>query len=207
MVKAVVFDAYGTLVHITRPTRPYTRLFRLAGSALNGIDPHDLLRSPMDLDDVACALGLTLSPHEMTRLYRLQQQELASIQPYPETAVVLQTLVERGMRVGVCSNLAEPYAAPVLENLPLTPHAVAWSFAEGAIKPEPDIYAAIANRLELAPADIHFVGDTYAADVEGPRAFGMQATHLQRRPRRPAAEPGIADLTSLLEIVKSYERE
>lgn len=111
--------------------------------------------------------------------------ELASIEPFPEANSVLLRLRERGFRIGLCSNLATPYAEPLRTRLPIQLDAYAWSFEVGAIKPDPKIYRSICNALALAPENILFVGDTYIADVEGPRAFGMQAIHLARDDRSP----------------------
>ena len=56
----------------------------------------------------------------------------------------------------------------------------------GAIKPEPAIYRAMCDPLGCQPSDILFVGDTEDADVDGPRAFGMRAVHLDRDGTRSA---------------------
>ena len=37
------------------------------------------------------------------------------------------------------------------------------------------------DALGCAPGEVAFVGDSKRCDVDGPRAFGMQARHLDRR--------------------------
>ena len=50
----------------------------------------------------------------------------------------------------------------------------------GARKPHRRIYAHTLEQLGVAPQDALFVGDTWACDVDGPRAAGMHAIYLRR---------------------------
>ena len=81
----------------------------------------------------------------------------------------------------------------------------AWA---GARKPHPRIFRHTLSLLELAPADVVFVGDTWGPDVEGPRGVGMCAFYLERDghwpdttlPAAPAPEVmRIPDLAALVE--------
>ncbi len=79
----------------------------------------------------------------------------------------------------------------------------------GARKPHPDIYRASLSALEVDPAEVVFVGDSWEPDVRGPRRMGMTAVHVWREEERsgmdpPALQPGdhrVGDLTGVLEIV------
>ncbi|MDQ1435013.1 MAG: putative hydrolase of the superfamily, partial [Actinomycetota bacterium] len=51
---------------------------------------------------------------------------------------------------------------------------------DGARKPHPRIYAHTLDQLGIAPEDAVFVGDTWACDVDGPRAAGMHTVYLRR---------------------------
>ena len=50
----------------------------------------------------------------------------------------------------------------------------------GARKPHPRIYTHTLQELGIAPEDALFVGDTWACDVDGPRAAGMHTVYLRR---------------------------
>lgn len=54
------------------------------------------------------------------------------------------------------------------------------SYEVGFIKPEPEIYRAVTEIVQVAPAECLFVGDNLLADYEGPRQFGMRALHVVR---------------------------
>jgi len=58
------------------------------------------------------------------------------------------------------------------------PEAIILSYEHGFIKPEPEIYALVANQLRLKPEEILFTGDTQKADIDGPQKFGMAAMHI-----------------------------
>jgi FMN phosphatase YigB (HAD superfamily) len=71
--------------------------------------------------------------------------------------------------------LALPYGPPLLSALPDTPDAVILSYEVGLVKPDPAIFRLVCHQLGRQPAEILFVGDTPAADIEGPGTIGMPA--------------------------------
>ena len=89
-------------------------------------------------------------------------------------------LRDRGLKLALCSNLAEPYAAPILAQLGTPLDCYAWSFDVGAIKPDPRIYAYVLQQLGCAAEEVLFVGDSVEADLAGPTQVGMQALLLEQ---------------------------
>ena len=65
----------------------------------------------------------------------------------------------------------------------------------GVAKPDPEAYLMVCRHLGLPPSSVVHVGDRYDLDVEGARAAGLQAIHLDRRGTGPLDEP--ARITSL----------
>lgn len=98
--------------------------------------------------------------------------------------------------IAICSNLAFPYGAAI--DLLLKDHQLlkVLSYETGFIKPEPGIYQAAINQLQLPPEDCLFVGDTLLADYDGPRAFGMRSFHLTRN--LPSKGNSISSLADIL---------
>jgi FMN phosphatase YigB (HAD superfamily) len=95
---------------------------------------------------------------------------------------VLEALRADGLRIGIVSNLAAPYAEPLLQLLPFAPDAHAWSFEVGHLKPDPCIFSWICDRLDVAAIEaLLMVGDTFADDYEGALASGLNALQLDRR--------------------------
>lgn len=197
---AVVFDVYGTLVEIGDKRAPFRRLLRIGEQQGRSIDAGDaalLMSSPFGFHEAAQLLGIQLTPEQGAALEADLRAEIASIRLFPDTVPTLDALRARGIKLGLCSNLAVDYAAPIVALLPLQLDACTWSFEAGAIKPDPAIYARACEALGYAPDRVLMIGDTPAADVDGPRAFGMQATLLDRRQGRAGALVSLAGLLDL----------
>ncbi len=203
MIKAILFDAFGTLAEIAERRRPYAKLLSLA----------DTESRPTDADYAAIVMGRDWKIHEITDWLGVTQTqaqeagvfeglatELLSMSLFPETAEILAHLRACGLKLGICSNLAQPYAAPLRSLLPIEMDEYVWSFEVGAIKPDPIIYQAACDALKVKPEEILMVGDTYNADCLGPRRFGMQAVHLARVGHRPGRTflKSLSDLHTLL---------
>ncbi len=201
-VQAVAFDVYGTLVHIGDPRRPYRRLL----SALNEMgraprtdDGARVMSADVGLAEAAQLLGMTLSSDLLRELTADLDAELASVSLFEDAIPAIQLLKDRGLRIGLCSNLAGPYAKPVQALLPQL-DAYAWSFAAGAVKPTHRMYSYLCDALDASPEQVLMVGDTLSADYEGPRSFGMQACHLARK-RTSEAKVWISTLMEIEPLI------
>ena len=84
-----------------------------------------------------------------------------------------------GYKIALCSNLAASYGPALLGVLPETADALILSYQTGFIKPEAGIYGLVCEKLNLPPQSIFFTGDTQLADVDGPKAFGMEAELIE----------------------------
>jgi HAD superfamily hydrolase (TIGR01549 family) len=203
-VKAILFDVYGTLVEIDDIRAPFRQLIDIG--TRQGRQPGDkdgaiIMAQPVGLREAAELLGIRLTDADLERLESELHAELASIVPFADTLPVLHELKKRGFKLGLCSNLALDYAAPIVSLLPFALDAHVWSFDTGAIKPDPVIYAHACRQLSCAPGEILMVGDTVEADVEGPRAFGMQALWLDRKQGFGTRE-SLASLSALCDLLQ-----
>ena len=201
-IKAVAFDVYGTMVRITEPRRPYRKLLSLlqaSGRMPRQDDGALLMSKSVTLSETSALLGMPLSSAELSGLEEDLAAELSSVRLFDDALPALEALQASGVRVGLCSNLALPYAAPVVRLLPSL-DAYVWSFTVGAVKPDPLIYASLCSALDAPPGGVLMVGDTLAADYEGPREFGMQSCHLVREGTSSATFQisGLTELTGLL---------
>jgi FMN phosphatase YigB (HAD superfamily) len=180
-VQAVIFDAFGTLCRILRPSRPFLRLFNLGERRRFWPTRETVMTRPWDLREAAAALRLDPRPGVIEALESALATELASIELFPEVPDVLAGLRERGIKVAVASNLAKPYAAPLLALLPIGPEVFAWSFEVGYLKPDRRIFHWACERLGVPPENALMVGDSLRADYRGARSAGLQAIHLRRQ--------------------------
>jgi HAD superfamily hydrolase (TIGR01509 family) len=192
-IKAIVFDAFGTLVHINNcRTKPYVQLLQLLndlGRPHEQQDSKKIMTRSVGIIGAAQLFGLTHYAKNdnivniVNKLGKIEDDlhnELMKVELYPESADVLLHLRNRGIKIGLCSNLAAPYAVPVKSLLPFELESYSWSFEVGYIKPEYQMYQHVCDSLNLPANQILFVGDTVAADITGPAKFGMQSIHIDR---------------------------
>lgn len=206
-VKAVVFDVFGTLAKIEVKRRPYVRLMemlRAAGRAPKEDDGARLMSTNVGLAGAAELFGVDLPATEIASLELELYAELSTIGFYPEATNTLIKLRNSGFKIGLCSNLAAPYAVPIKLLLPFELDAYAWSFESGAVKPEPAIYKKICDSLGCKPNETLMVGDTLEADYNGPRRFGMQAYLLDRHDKNQV-ENRVTVLSDLLPLLSAAE--
>jgi len=181
VLDAVVFDLYGTLLHITRKrvareiprhlgARPATWMELLRG---------ELLVRPF-ADDAALVhfVAETLAPERApgaeAAAVACMDDELASVVPAPGVLSLLSFLKRRGLKLGALSNLASPYKAALSSaGIDVLLDAAGFSCDEGITKPDPEIYRRLLRRLEVEPERTLFVGDSKGNDVETPAALGL----------------------------------
>lgn len=114
---------------------------------------------------------------------------------YPDVPPVLHGLRERGVRIGMVSNIGfdlRPMAAAL--GIAGLVDAYALSYEVGACKPAPEIFRAALDDLGVAPRDALMVGDT-PADA-GASALGCRCLILPPSP--PGAVHGLAAVLDLV---------
>ncbi len=177
-IKAVCFDAFGTLVEIGDKRRSHARLLRLIDNPAREKLKHVIMREPLSLDDCINDYASNLSEDVLQGLKDDLAAELASISLRPKIDKLWQTLIEGRYKIAVCSNLALSYGPTLLDKLPSQADALILSYETGTIKPEPEIYQRVCETLSLPAGSILFTGDTKSADIDGPIEFGMHALHI-----------------------------
>ncbi|MBB3224472.1 HAD family hydrolase [Pseudoduganella umbonata] len=182
-IKAVVCDVYGTLAEIPNRSAPFRQLLRYAREqgCVHDQAATMIMTHPGSVREHATRLGICLPESVLTRLETALSIELASVAVYRDVNPTFSELRKHGYAIGLCSNLAEPYAKPITEQIDIPLQCIAWSFEVGAIKPDPAIYAWVAEQLACPLGEIIFVGDSQAADVSGPVEAGMKARRIQRQ--------------------------
>ncbi len=230
VVRAVIFDFYGTLAHFGDTTvSNYETVFAAHGyrpehsvldsyfARYDGVDhaEHSVSEEAYEawvrarLRDLTGACGVPDADVD-DLIDALRASDQGPMVPYPEAAATLSSLREAGLAIGVCSNWGWELNG-FLEQVGLLHliDAAVTSARAGARKPHPGIYAGSMAALGVDAADVVFVGDSWEPDVRGPRQLGMTAVHVWRVEDRsgqqpPALQPGdhrVGDLTGVLEIV------
>jgi 2-haloacid dehalogenase len=221
MIRAVVFDAYGTLFDVHSVIQRCDELFPGKGAALSQLWrtkqlEYTWLRSLMaryeDFGAVtrgalrfACqALGLKCSEANEDALL----QQYLQLTPYPEVVRTIAALGDRPL--AVLSNGSPAMLGPLVANAGLTPHfdAVISVDRLRIYKPHPSVYQLAVDELGVSRERVAFVSSNFW-DVTGATAFGFR-TYWINRSRAPRDDLGFqpfAVLTRLDQLVSRLEDE
>lgn len=170
-IRAVCFDAFGTVVEVTDKRRTFQGLF-------NNIYTEIAIRAmtqPIDLRTAVKFLNPPPKEEEIVGWEADIAAECASIKLRPGIKAVWATLKRAQLKIAVCSNLAAPYAMPMFDALPDELDGLVLSYRVGLMKPHKEIYSLVASQLRLKLPQILFVGDRIEEDVIGPAAAGAPA--------------------------------
>jgi FMN phosphatase YigB (HAD superfamily) len=197
MIEAVIFDLYGTLIRLDRDTSPYLRFARrVRPEDPRSVVLRSLLVDTRGIGDFAVQLGFS-TPSEISALEDDLRRDIQSARIFDDTAEALAGLRDRGLKLGLISNLAAPYKEPFYRHgLATYFHAAVFSCDAGVRKPEPEVYLRMARELGISPASALMVGDSRRSDYDGARGVGMEAVLL----RRSGESRGGSEIQSLRDL-------
>jgi len=101
---------------------------------------------------------------------------------FPDAVPTLKALRACGMTVGVVTNGNHVQQAMKIRRIGLESLLDLFFSSEqmGHAKPERPAFTLPCESLQLPPSQVLYVGDNYRVDIEGARAAGLQAIHLNR---------------------------
>jgi HAD superfamily hydrolase (TIGR01549 family) len=195
-LRAVLFDAGNTLVFLD-----YERMAVGVGTALGlpltgeGLARHaaeaasvmeasagtDQDRAAVYLEALFRAAGVPATRMGEVRecLWRLHRERHLWCSVHAHTHDALARLRAAGLRLGIVSN-SDGRVDQALSAAGLREYfdVVIDSSVFGTEKPDPAIFRAALEALDVAPEEALYVGDLYDVDVVGARAAGMEAVLL-----------------------------
>lgn len=174
-IKAVCFDAFGTLVEISDKRNPYTNLFRQLGCK-SARAKEMAMTLDVDIEKILQQLGISGLDSSLGKLFQAEVQiEIDSIRLLPSAGELLCELKNAGIKIWVVSNLARPYGDPLMQVLDGRVDGFSLSYKVGAVKPAPLIFSDACGKLDSLPHQVLFIGDHPRNDLAGAQAFGMKA--------------------------------
>lgn len=182
-ISYVIFDVFGTLIEFRAKHHPFRQLLKWArenGRQVRPTDARTIMTINGNVKSISAGLGVQPSAEFVSHLEVQIQDEISGLNLFDDAAFVLDNLIQQGVRVGICSNLAQPYGAAIDRLLSGFEIERFLSYELAYVKPESEIYDAICDRFKCAPRQCLFVGDTFDADYLGPKEYGMHALHLVR---------------------------
>ena len=157
------------------------------------------------LTEAFAGIGVPLSRELARDLAVIDHQAFSnSISVPAPTLATLQSLAERGLRLGLVSNitLIPELLHADLDAMGLGPlfGGVAFSSEVGWRKPAPEFFEALCRQVGVPAAETALVGDDPVNDVEGAAAAGLSAVRFDARREGPCREPAcVSRLGELLD--------
>jgi 2-haloacid dehalogenase len=191
-VKAVVFDAYGTLYDIQSVAAVTEEAFPGYGDIITQIWrikqlEYTWLRSLMrryedfsvvTRESLAYTLKVLGLKNDAQVFERIMEKYL-HLDLYPDAAAALSAM--QGRKLAILSNGSPAMLNALVRNSGLADvlDATISVDAQKSFKPSPDAYALIESTLGTAPADVLFVSSN-PWDVCGAKAFGLKVAWIER---------------------------
>ena len=203
-LRAVAFDAYGTLFDVFSVTSLCEQMFPSRGEALAQLWrakqlQYSLLHSVMGryrdfwqltgdaLDYASRSLALAPTGEDRQRL----MDAYLHLTAFPDVRPGLQALKDLGLSVAILSNGEPRMLQEAVTNARLDDviDEIVSVDAVKVFKPAPQVYHLIGRRLQLPDSDIGFVSSN-SWDIHGAGAAGLRTFWIQRRAGEPEEELG-----------------
>jgi len=191
-IKAVVFDAYGTLYDIQSVAAVTEAAFPGYGEIVTQIWrikqlEYTWLRSLMGRyedfsvitrDSLAYTLTVLGLQHDSGALERIMEKYL-HLDLYPDAAAALAAM--RGRKLAILSNGSTGMLTTLVRNsgLDRVLDATISIDSKKIFKPSPEAYSLIETRLGVPPAEVLFVSSN-PWDACGAKAFGLNVAWIER---------------------------
>lgn len=194
-IRAVVFDYYFTLADPDASCRDREALAAWRAKRVPDVD-----RDPVRF----ALLGDRWERHGGPSLRASRERDHATAVAYKDVTPALTALRSRGLRLGVMSDADCAWLHASISRNRFELDAVVCSEDVGCYKPNPKPFLAIADALDVEPAEALYVGDTPRLDIVGARDIGMSAVWLNRRELTWPDDlpPPSQTISSLLDLTK-----
>lgn len=146
-------------------------------------------------------LGQPIFPHSANLCRAYWETLIEDMEPEPGLLKLLKSLKERGVSVGVGTNMTAWIQFKKLEQLNITSYLdwLVTSEEAGVEKPDPLFYQYCLKKAGCEAGECLFIGDSQKGDVMGPMGYGMHG--LWYHPDRCRSEEKIGDYPA----IKSFE--
>ena len=215
MIKAVVFDLWGTLFRnyydhdefvakasavLGKPFNP--RLYEEVRSTRTGISTEDAAKQIIERH------GLEPTPELMGTYLQLWFEFInAKKELYPDSIETLKAVKAKGFKIALLSNCGETTLKFVQDsNLKDYVDVLHLSCLTGHIKPDRDAFDGVLADLKVKPGEAVMVGDNIEHDIRPAKAFGMKAVLVNRDGSKPGKELADASIKSLKELIPVLEK-
>ncbi len=179
MIKHLIFDLYGTLIHTDNEILGVDR------RAFWQHGERTWMREDVPEEDrfLAFAKQHGISCEELIERFSELEKSAHMVSGMLN---VLRELKKRGYNLHILSNAGRSTKQFVLRQPAfLIFDTLTCSYEIGAIKPEPEAFKAVLKRIQAEPHECIMIGDSLEADIAGARRAGMKAVHFEAEKDHP----------------------
>jgi 2-haloacid dehalogenase len=203
-IKALAFDAYGTLFDVFSVTARCEQLFPGSGASLTQLWrakqlQYSLLRSLMGryedfwqlTEDALLYASESLKLELTAAAQRHLMDAYLNLAVFPDVGPGLAALKKRGLRLAILSNGAPKMLEAAVKNAGIDTAFDAIISADelNIFKPSPRVYRSARTRLRVAADALGFVSSN-SWDISGAASAGLTTFWIQRSPGEPADRLG-----------------
>jgi len=213
MVKAIVFDFWGTLVEngiFPSPIKQAKYFLRIDDMTFQEyvtiFEEALMLKNFDNLSDAFMNVGkaFDINPPEyiIEKLVGVWNKNRLLAKLFPETMDILNEL-KKDYKLVLLSNTDCFSLQPLLEKFEMNNlfDEVFVSYETGMLKTNPAVFDKILEKLGMEKEDVVVVGDSIDSDIKGAENAGIRAILIDRKGRREYKEK-ISSLEELKEILK-----
>jgi 2-haloalkanoic acid dehalogenase type II len=195
MIKAILFDSWGTLVEtgvFPSPVKQVKYILRIREDFTNYITRFEqcfMTKKFGSLKEafeaVSKEFDIPVRDFVIEKLIGMWNKNMLLAKPFPETEEVLQRL-KKDHKLALVSN-TDPFSIEnVLDKYQLRKYfeVIALSCETGVLKTDPKMFQHVLKKLKVKKAEAIMVGDSMQSDIEGAEAAGIKAVLLDRRGKR-----------------------
>jgi HAD superfamily hydrolase (TIGR01509 family) len=153
-------------------------------------------------------LGKPATSDFLDWFYEAQRDNMVTkIRLRPDCIETLKVLRDRGLCLGIVSNIDDDFLHPMIDNLALAPVLDHWSSSEEAesCKPDRGIFELALRKADCAADEVVFVGDSQQHDIQGAGAMGMTTVLIKEPGGRSPLDAGDAEphhiISALSELI------
>jgi len=214
-IKAIAFDIDGTLYpnwKMQLNSIPFFAFHPILiykfGEIRKDLRKMDNIEDFYKIQADLLAQSLSISSDEAHKLidsyfYTKWEKTFSRIKPYGNVKTVIKSIRAMGLKTAVMSDF------PIGEKLNYFHLDGLWdveisSEESGYLKPDKRPFLHLAEKLDVKPEEIIYVGNSYSYDVVGSKAVGMVAGHLSSSER----DGSIADFTfsSYMDFIEKIKK-
>jgi len=223
MIRAVVFDLYGTLltgdiyINVEDKDEGLSRVLREAGhevyyqevwaarQLVMFIDyPKGRANTPKEFYAKVLERLEISTDSKLAETLTQKAAELESVRLYPDVVPTISALKARRIKTAILTTIPSWRFKHIFETNSVKIDFICTAKEAKAVKPNPKIYQTVLEKLQIKPNEALMVGDDPKTDVIPAKKMGMKAIMLCREGKKMVEEADyvIASLTELLNIIK-----